>query len=71
MPPRILLIEDDARLAAMVADYLGAAGLRVSVAGAGEAWDSVDASADAARDRARGVFGRFTSWLGTWGGKGR
>ena len=37
MPPRILLIEDDARLAAMVADYLGAAGLRVSVAGAGEA----------------------------------
>ena len=41
------------------------------VAGAGEAWDSVDANADAARDRAKGVFGRFTAWLGTWGGKGR
>jgi two-component system, OmpR family, phosphate regulon response regulator OmpR len=35
--PRILLIEDDARLAAMVADYLGAAGFRVSIANAGEA----------------------------------
>jgi two-component system, OmpR family, phosphate regulon response regulator OmpR len=34
---RILLIEDDARLAAMVSDYLGAAGLRVTIAGAGEA----------------------------------
>ena len=41
------------------------------VASAGEAWDDVDATADAARDRARGVFGRFTAWLGTWGGKGR
>lgn len=41
------------------------------VAGAGEAWDSVDANADAARDRAKGVFGRFTAWFGTWGGKGR
>ncbi len=37
MSTRILLIEDDPRLAAMVSDYLGAAGLRVSVAGAGEA----------------------------------
>jgi two-component system, OmpR family, phosphate regulon response regulator OmpR len=34
---RILLIEDDPRLAAMVSDYLGAAGLHVSIAGAGEA----------------------------------
>lgn len=36
MNPRILLIEDDARLAAMVADYLGAAGMQVSRAGSGE-----------------------------------
>ena len=41
------------------------------VASAGEAWDGVDATADAARDRARGVFGRFMAWLGTWSGKGR
>jgi hypothetical protein len=41
------------------------------VASAGDAWDSVDATADAARDRAKGVFGRFMAWLGTWGGKGR
>ena len=41
------------------------------VASAGEAWDSVDAGADAARDKAKGVGGRFTAWLGTWGGKGR
>jgi DNA-binding response OmpR family regulator len=34
---RILLVEDDPRLAAMVSDYLGAAGMRVSIAGAGEA----------------------------------
>jgi DNA-binding response OmpR family regulator len=33
----ILLIEDDARLAAMVSDYLGAAGMRVTIAGTGEA----------------------------------
>ncbi len=32
MPQRILLIEDDSRLAAMVAEYLGEAGFRVSVA---------------------------------------
>lgn len=37
MNARILLIEDDARLAAMVREYLGAAGLRVVIAGAGEA----------------------------------
>ncbi len=37
MTPRILLIEDDSRLAAMVSDYLGAAGMRVTIAGTGEA----------------------------------
>ncbi len=36
------------------------------VADAGEAWDKVDARADAVRDGAKGVFGRFTTWLGTW-----
>ena len=41
------------------------------VVGAGEAWDQVDATADAARVRAKGVFGRFMAWIGTWGGKGR
>ena len=41
------------------------------VASAGEAWDDVDATADAARAKAKGVFGRFMAWLGTWGGKGR
>ena len=35
MPSRILLIEDDARLAAMLAEYLGEAGYRVSVAATG------------------------------------
>ncbi len=35
MPQRILLIEDDARLAGMVAEYLGEAGYRVSVASRG------------------------------------
>jgi DNA-binding response OmpR family regulator len=34
---RILLIEDDSRLAAMVSEYLGEAGYRVSVAGGGGA----------------------------------
>jgi len=33
---RILLVEDDDRLAAMVSDYLGAAGLRVHTEGSGE-----------------------------------
>ncbi len=37
MSARILLIEDDARLAAMVSDYLGNADMRVTIAGAGEA----------------------------------
>ncbi len=41
------------------------------VASAGDAWDDVDATADAARAKAKGVFGRFMAWLGTWGGKGR
>src|SRR5262245_50356338 len=35
MSYRILLIEDDTRLAAMVADYLGEAGFRASIAGTG------------------------------------
>jgi DNA-binding response OmpR family regulator len=35
MSYRILLIEDDARLAAMVADYLGETGFRSAVAGSG------------------------------------
>jgi len=34
---RILLVEDDARLAAMVADYLGEAGFRPNGAGTGAA----------------------------------
>ena len=37
MSRRILLIEDDPRLAAMVSEYLGGAGYRVSVAGGGNA----------------------------------
>jgi DNA-binding response OmpR family regulator len=37
VPQRILLIEDDSRLAAMVSEYLGGAGYRVSVAGGGGA----------------------------------
>jgi DNA-binding response OmpR family regulator len=36
MTERILLVEDDARLAAMVAEYLGDAGLRVAIAPGGE-----------------------------------
>ncbi|PYN98703.1 MAG: DNA-binding response regulator [Candidatus Rokuibacteriota bacterium] len=35
--PRILLIEDDARLAEMVSEYLGQAGFRVAVAAGGRA----------------------------------
>jgi DNA-binding response OmpR family regulator len=35
MSSRVLLIEDDARLAGMVADYLGEAGFRAMVAGTG------------------------------------
>jgi DNA-binding response OmpR family regulator len=37
VPQRILLIEDDSRLAAMVAEYLGEAGYRVAVAATGRA----------------------------------
>ena len=37
MSPRILLIEDDARLARMVSEYLGEAGFHVSVAARGRA----------------------------------
>ena len=37
MLPRILLIEDDVRLAAMVAEYLGGAGFRIELAAAGAA----------------------------------
>jgi DNA-binding response OmpR family regulator len=37
MAERILLIEDDARLAQMVSEYLGEAGFRVSIAAAGRA----------------------------------
>ncbi len=37
-----------------------------AVAEAGEAWDAVDAKADAARGRAQGFFGRIGSWIGSW-----
>ena len=37
MTPHILIIEDDARLAEMVSDYLGEAGFRVSVVDEGQA----------------------------------
>jgi DNA-binding response OmpR family regulator len=37
MTARVLLVEDDARLASMVTDYLGDAGFRVVVAGTGKA----------------------------------
>jgi DNA-binding response OmpR family regulator len=37
LPQPILLVEDDARLAAMLAEYLGAAGYRVEHAASGEA----------------------------------
>src|SRR5258708_21373365 len=37
MTERILLIEDDPRLAEMVSEYLGEAGFRVSIATAGRA----------------------------------
>jgi OmpR family response regulator RpaB len=36
MPHRVLIIEDDPRLAAMVAEYLGNAGFRMTVAPSGE-----------------------------------
>ncbi len=34
-------------------------------------WEAVDARADAAAAEARGVWGRFTHWLGTWRAKPR
>jgi hypothetical protein len=37
----------------------------------GEAWDNVGEGADAAADQARGVWGRFKGWLGTWSGTPR
>jgi two-component system phosphate regulon response regulator OmpR len=46
MAQRILLVEDDARLAAMVADYLGEAGFRVTVAADGAAATRQAATAD-------------------------
>jgi hypothetical protein len=39
------------------------------IAGAGEAWDNVDAKADAARAEARGFFARIGAWLNTWRSK--
>lgn len=36
-----------------------------------ETWEAVDDRADAARDKARGFFGRVSDWLGTWKGKPR
>lgn len=36
---------------------------------AGEAWEKVDARADAAANRARGVWGRLKAWLDTWRAK--
>jgi len=36
---------------------------------AAETWDAVDDRADAARDKAVGLWSRFLNWLGTWRGK--
>ncbi len=33
---------------------------------AGEVWDKVDDHADAASEKARGIWGRFKAWLATW-----
>jgi len=33
---------------------------------AGEVWDKVDGHADAASEKARGIWGRFKAWLATW-----
>ncbi|WP_343081834.1 DUF1523 family protein [Ostreiculturibacter nitratireducens] len=38
---------------------------------AGEAIDRVDDTADAAAEKARGIWGRFKAWLDTWKGKPR
>jgi hypothetical protein len=37
----------------------------------GDRIDDMDARADQARDRARGIWGRFVAWLATWRGKPR
>jgi hypothetical protein len=37
-----------------------------AMAEAGEAWDAVDARADAARASASGFFGRIGAWFATW-----
>ncbi|HEY0231222.1 MAG TPA: response regulator, partial [Dokdonella sp.] len=37
MPERILLVEDDARLAEMLSEYLGEAGFHVGIASDGQA----------------------------------
>lgn len=42
-----------------------------ALAEAGEAWDSVDAHADAAAAKAKGFWGRIVAWLGTWRSKPR
>lgn len=36
-----------------------------------EAIEAVDQRADAVKDHARGIWGRFSAWLGTWRGKPR
>ncbi len=41
MAERILMIDDDARLAGMVSDYLGGAGFRVTVASTGQAGETL------------------------------
>jgi hypothetical protein len=38
---------------------------------AGETWEAVDERTGAARDRAKGLWGRFSAWLATWKGKPR
>jgi hypothetical protein len=38
---------------------------------AGDAWDRVDARADAAAGEVKGLWGRFTGWLGTFRAKPR
>lgn len=42
-----------------------------AVANAEEAWDAVDARADAARAQAQGFFGRIGAWFGSWRAKPR
>jgi hypothetical protein len=42
-----------------------------ALARAGDAWEAVDARADAAASEAKGVWGRFTGWLATWRAKPR